>query len=589
MNRIRQLPNLLVNQIAAGEVIERPAAAVKELLENSIDAAAHDIVVTIRDGGVRQIRVQDDGEGIAKEDLVLAVGRHTTSKISSLEDLECVRTLGFRGEALASIASVSRFSISTKGPGDRHGWCVHVTGGEISAPEPAQVDKGTVVEALDLFFNTPARRKFLRTDATELAHVENAVKRASLARPDVGFRLVHNGRPLFRATPQDLPERVEAVLEDGFVAAAVPFDETAGGLRVFGFAGSPTASRTSRDSQFTFVNGRFVRDRLLAHAIREAYRDVLHADRHPAYVVFLEMPPDAVDVNVHPTKTEVRFRDGRALYPLLRHAVEKALSKPLSAPAQTAGRIAITSSFAGSRPSHQADMALAVAQPMELYAHLFGRKVETTDSSRPFVQTTDALEDGKLPPLGFALGLLSGIYILAQNAEGLIIVDMHAAHERIVYERLKQALDNASVPAQRLLIPAALVVTSLEVAAAEEHGTLLSQLGFDVSPSSPTSLIVRSVPWLLREADPASLTRDTLREILDIGAADALTGKRDEMLATLACHAAVRANRALTVVEMNALLRDMESTDRSSQCNHGRPTWRQISLSDLDRLFMRGQ
>ncbi|MBK8018608.1 MAG: DNA mismatch repair endonuclease MutL [Betaproteobacteria bacterium] len=603
MSIIQRLPDLLVNQIAAGEVVERPAAALKELLENSIDAGASEIVVALREGGVRQIRVQDDGGGMTREDLPLAVARHATSKIASLEDLQAVRTLGFRGEALASIASVSQFSLTSRGAGERHGWSMDVHGGTVGEIEPAQCDRGTVVDVLDLFFNTPARRKFLRTEATEFAHCEEAVQRAALARPDVGFRLTHNGRLVLRVPPQDARARTSAVLGEAFMQACVHFEESAAGLRIHGFLGLPTAARSARDAQYFFVNGRFVRDRLLAHAVREAYRDVLHNDRHPAFVVFLEVPADSVDVNVHPTKTEVRFRDSRAIHPFVRHALQKALARPgpeTAAAIESAHWAATADSLATAPATHlarQDPIPLGTAEPLAFYDALFGRREPAPSesfSSTPFAGSVPRLADGRSgsgesPPLGFALAQLAGVYVLAQNSQGLIIVDMHAAHERIVYERLKSALDKATIPTQQLLIPATLLATSLEVATVEEHGTLLEQLGFEMAVSSPTSIVVRSIPWLLRDADPAVLARDTLREIGEVGASHVLTGKRDEMLATLACHGAVRANRSLTLAEMNALLREMEETERSGQCNHGRPTWQQMSMADLDRLFMRGR
>lgn len=590
MASIHVLPDLLVNQIAAGEVVERPAAALKEILENSVDAGATDIVVTLREGGIRQIRVQDDGRGIGADDLPLAVARHATSKITSLEDLECVATLGFRGEALASIASVSHFTMTSRQRGDRHAWRIEVEGGSVGEPAPAQGEPGTTVEVLDLYYNTPARRKFLRTEATEYAHCEDVFKRMALANPGIGFRLSHNGKVQWRLPAQSLPERVAALLGQAFVEEAAAFDERTPQFRLFGFAGSPTVARASRDAQHVFVNGRFVRDRLLGHALREAYRDVLHHDRHPAYVVFVEVPPESVDVNVHPTKVEVRFREGRAIHPFVRQCVERALARPEATEALPAP---VPGAPWAREPSHspprQAAMALGTGEATAFYDRLFGPRPDFATPRPPAVTPPGVVPSEEVPPLGFALAQLGGVYVLAQNASGLVVVDMHAAHERIVYERLKTALDRDGVPTQQLLIPATLAASTLEVATVEENAALLARLGFEMAVISPTHIVVRSIPVLLRDADPAALARDVLREIHDLGASEAVTARRDELLATLACHGSVRANRTLTVPEMNALLRDMEVTDRSGQCNHGRPTWYQFSMSDLDRLFMRGR
>ncbi|MBI1398356.1 MAG: DNA mismatch repair endonuclease MutL [Betaproteobacteria bacterium] len=597
MASIRVLPDLLVNQIAAGEVVERPAAALKEMLENSLDAGAREIAVTLREGGIRQIRVQDDGRGLEASDLPLAVARHATSKIASLDDLERVATLGFRGEALASIASVSHFTLTSRTASDRHAWRIEAQGGAVGDVGPAQGEAGTVVDVLDLYYNTPARRKFLRTEATEFAHCEDAFKRAALANPGVGFRLAHNGKAQWRLPAQDLEHRVAELLGREFVESAVTFDEQAAQFRLFGYAGLPTTARSSRDAQFIFVNGRFVRDRLLSHAMREAYRDILHNDRHPAYVVFIELPPDAVDVNVHPTKIEVRFRESRAVHPFVRQSVERALAAPkgagTAAPAPaTDWMSAVARPQTPMPPMTQATMPLAAGQSLAFYDRLFGRRDEPGQTSVPENLVADESErqdDERGPPLGFALGQLGGVYILAQNSDGLVVVDMHAAHERIVYERLKAALDGEDIPTQQLLIPATLVASTLEVATVEENQPLLGRLGFEMAVLSPTSIVVRSIPWLLRDADPAGLARDVLREVHELGSTQVLTARRDEILGTLACHGSVRAHRALGLQEMNALLRDMEATERSGQCNHGRPTWYQFSMSDLDRLFMRGR
>jgi DNA mismatch repair protein MutL len=588
MSAIRILSDQLVNQIAAGEVIERPAAALKELLENSLDAGARAIEVTLEAGGTRRIRVQDDGAGIAAEDLPLALARHATSKIATLDDLERVGTLGFRGEALASIASVAHLTLTSRRTAARHASRIESRGGALTEVAPAALDRGTVVDVQNLYFNTPARRKFLKTEATEYAHTEEAFRRIALSRPNTEFTLTHNGRAAWRLQAGTLDARIAAILGDGFEQASVPFDEGSTLLRIHGAVGLPAAAKAARDAQYFFVNGRFVRDKLLAHAVREAYRDVLHGDRHPAFAIFLEVPPDTVDVNVHPTKAEVKFRDSRAVHQFVRHAVEKALARtqPGAAPAPTPAPTWLART--GTSVPSQSAMPLSAGEPLAFYDRLFGRSAEAPSRSSVALAEAPAASADQ-PPLGYAIGQLAGVYVLAQNRDGLVIVDMHAAHERIMYERLKRALDGTAIPTQQLLIPATLVATTLEVATVDENPELLARLGFEVAVLSPTSIVVRSIPVLLRDADPATLARDVLREIAEVGSSRALTDRRDEMLGTLACHSAVRANRMLTVSEMNALLRDMEQTDRADQCNHGRPTWYQFSMADLDRLFLRGR
>ena len=586
MTTIRVLPDLLVSQIAAGEVVERPASALKELLENSLDAGARHIAVQLAAGGVAQLRVTDDGGGIEQGELVLALTRHATSKIATLDDLERVASLGFRGEALASLAAVSRLTLTSRTPGARHAWTVSATGGDVSPPAPASLAAGTVVEMRDLYFNTPARRKFLRTEATEFGHCDEAFRRIALSRPDVGFTLQHNGRVIHHLKPQPAAARAAALLGDDFAAAAIEVAADAGALRLTGFAGVPAYARAARDAQYFFVNGRHVRDRLVAHALRQAYEDVLHHDRHPAYVLFLELDPAAVDVNVHPTKIEVRFRDSRAMHQFLFHALHRALA------GATAGAATGTPAAAPAQPAvpaypyrpQQAPMALGTAEKTALYDALFGAApgaVPATASALPAA--------GEAPPLGFALAQLAGVYILAQNDRGLVVVDMHAAHERIMYEKLKQGLDDRALAVQPLLIPATFHADRLDVATVEDQGAVLHELGFDIAGLGPTTLAVRAVPALLGQADAAQLARDVLREIREYGASRVLTERRNELLATMACHAAVRANRRLTVAEMDALLREMEATERSGQCNHGRPTWFQLTMADLDRLFLRGQ
>ena len=587
MPAIRPLPDLLISQIAAGEVVDRPASALKELLENSLDAGSTEISAQLADGGIRQIRVADNGCGIDRDDLVHALARHATSKIASLEDLERVASLGFRGEALASLAAVSHFSLSSRVAGGAHAWKIEASGGALMQPEPAAVGAGTVVEAEDLYFNTPARRKFLRSPQTEFAHSEETFKRAALSRPDVRFTLTHNGRAQWHLHAGATEERIRAVLGDDFNAASLPVQAQSAGLRVHGLAAQPAYSRSSRDSQYFFVNGRFVRDKVLAHAVREAYHDVLHHDRHCAYVLFLELDPAQVDANVHPTKIEVRFRDSRGIHQFVFHALEKALSatkagaSQVSYPAPAPQAFQVDAGF-----MRQPAMAFGASEPSAFYARMFGDAAAAVATpERPPV----AMPANEEHPLGFALAQLSGIYVLAQNAHGLVVVDMHAAHERIVYEQLKAALDDDGIPTQQLLIPATMHASALEVATASENPETLMRLGFELAVIGPNALAVRSVPMTLAQSDAAQLARDVLAEIGEFGGSRVLAERQNEMLGTMACHAAVRANRALTVTEMNALLREMEATERSGQCNHGRPTWFQVTIQELDRMFMRGK
>ena len=594
MPAIQLLPDLLISQIAAGEVVDRPASALKELLENSLDAGATEISTQLADGGIRQIRVADNGGGIGKDDLRLALARHATSKITSLEDLEAVASLGFRGEALASIAAVSRFSLASRATGSAQAWKIEASGGTVSPPEPSAIVTGSVVEASDLYFNTPARRKFLRSPQTEFAHGEESFKRLALSRPDVQFVLTHNGRAHWHLPAAGAHQRIRALLGDEFFASSLPVNEASAGLRLYGLAAQPAYSRSSRDAQYFYVNGRFVRDKMLTHAVREAYHDVLHHDRHAAYVLFLELDPALVDANVHPTKIEVRFRDGRGLHQFVFHCLQKALS------ATRAGRVP-DSEVAAPAPmafrtdgSHfrQSGMAFAARESTSFYATLFGKAetpVPATVGSAAALMPSAVTPSTDENPLGFALAQLSGIYILAQNRHGLVVIDMHAAHERIVYEKLKLALDGNGIAAQPLLIPATLSASALEVATAEDNFDALSRLGFELAAIAPNALAVRSVPMTLAQADPAQLARDVLSEIAEFGGSRALAERQNEMLSTMACHAAVRANRALSITEMNALLREMETTERSGQCNHGRPTWFQVTIGELDKMFMRGQ
>jgi DNA mismatch repair protein MutL len=575
MSAIRVLPQLLVSQIAAGEVVERPASVLKELIENSIDAGARGITVTLDEGGMRRVQVEDDGEGIAREDLPLALARHATSKIRDLADLEGVATMGFRGEALASIASVSRLAVCSRTREATHAALISAEGAQVGEPIPAARAQGTTVSVSDLYFNTPARRKFLRTEATEFGHCDEAFRRVALARCDVAFTLKHNGRVSRHLRTQTLAERAANLLGEELVASSLSIEANSAGLALTGLAGTPQAAKPRAEAQYFFVNGRFVRDRVLAHAVREAYSQLLHGDRQPAYVLFLELEPRAVDVNVHPAKTEVRFRDSRAVHQFVRHALERALSPSAAeAPVPYAN---LNSSVAGF-PLPREQPGFALAQPAATYQALMGSAVP---ASLPAAE--------KAPPLGYALAQLHGVYVLAQNEAGLVLVDMHAAHERIVMEKLKKNLDAGAVQRQALLVPAVLVAEALDIATAEEHREILERLGLELAVSGPNELSVRAAPAPLAGGDIPGLARDVLREIREYGGSGALAARQNELLATMACHAAVRANRALTVAEMNALLREMEETERSGSCNHGRPTWYQMTLTDLDRLFLRGR
>jgi DNA mismatch repair protein MutL len=595
---IRVLPDVLISQIAAGEVVERPAAALKEILENSLDAGATDIQVELEQGGVKRIRVADNGSGIVRDELALALTRHATSKIASLADLEQVASLGFRGEALASIAAIARVQLTSRSAspdhtGAEHAWMVQAEGGRLDAPSPAARAQGTTIDIQDLFFNTPARRKFLKTEATEYAHCAETVRRLALANPQVAFTLTHNGRVQLRLNAEPAASRVRQVLGEAFEYNTIAVEAAAGVLRLSGWVIRPSAATGSRDSQHVFVNGRYVRDKLIVHALKEAYRDVLHHQLNPAYCLFIELPPDLVDVNVHPAKTEIRFRDSRGVHQFLFHAVERLLSAPVALPPDTADVSAVTLARPAYAVPQQTVMPLQVSEAMAFYAPLdqgLGARIQDSGGLvAPAAQPFSESGAHDAPPLGYALGQLHGVYVLAQNAQGLVLVDMHAAHERVVYEKLKTALDARAVPAQTLLIPVALTVDARDVAEISPHLDQLGEIGFELSITSPTSVAVRSVPWLLRNADPVELTRAVLAEVAEFGVARLLAERRNELLATLACHGAVRANRHLTLPEMNALLREMEATERAGQCNHGRPTWFQLGLKELDSMFMRGR
>jgi DNA mismatch repair protein MutL len=581
MPAIRILPDTLISQIAAGEVVERPASVLKELLENSLDAGAQAVGVTLAQGGARQIRVTDDGAGIARDDLALALERHATSKIRNLADLERVASLGFRGEALASVASVARVALTSRPADAQHAWRITAEGGPAGTPEPAAHSAGTTLEVNDLYFNTPARRKFLKSEATELAHCAEMFRRIALARPDVALTLRHNARVSAHYPATDLAARIAAVMGDAFAAGARRVEAGGAALGLHGFASPPAEAKASRDAQYVFVNGRFVRDKLLAHAAREAYADVLHGDRHPAYVLYLEIDPAMVDVNVHPAKIEVRFRDPRAVHQFVFHAVQKALA---GTAAETAAAVAMPSGPLGSPLPTSAgwQRSLGVAQPVGAYTAMLSGLAAQAAPSQDAAQVSEQ-------PLGFALGQLHGIYILAQNRDGLVLVDMHAAHERILYESLKSALARHKVTAQPLLIPVTFNAEALEVATLEENREPLEQLGFELAALSPTAIVVRAVPALVAQGDIPTLVRAVLGDMREYGASQVMTSRQDELLGTMACHGAVRARRQLSIPEMNALLREMEDTERAGQCNHGRPTWYQMSLADLDRLFLRGR
>lgn len=597
---IRFLPSQLIDQIAAGEVVERPASVVKELVENSLDAGARSIVIEIESGGSRLIRVTDDGCGIGRDELALALSRHATSKIASIDDLEALATLGFRGEALPSIGSVARLKLTSRTAGAEHAWSIACDGGVVGEAKPAAHPLGTCVEVRDLFFNTPARRKFQRSEKTETGHVDAVVKNLALARFDVELTLAHNGRTAFRLSAAAERAAQEARIADicggEFLEHARYFERAIEGMRLSGWLAAPAFSRSQPDMQFTFVNNRFVRDKLLRHAVRLGYQDVLFQARQPAYVAFLDLDPRRVDVNAHPAKLEIRFRDSQLVHDFVFRTVEAALASTLESgergdarapvPGRTFGTPASpAAAYAspGSTPAHgQARLAFNAGGVRESYVPLYRRLHE-----RPAQAAVPA--DGEVPPLGYALAQLSGVYVLAENREGLIVVDMHAAHERITYERMKADLAAARLKSQPLLVPVTLDVSTREADLAEESSADLEALGFALVRRGPQQVAVTAVPLLLDGSDVLPLVRDLLSDLADDGRAARIDSVTNELLATMACHAAVRANRRLSVAEMNALLREMERTERSDACNHGRPTWTQVTLADLDRLFLRGR
>ncbi|CCK77751.1 MAG: DNA mismatch repair endonuclease MutL [Oleispira antarctica] len=658
MKRIHLLSPRLANQIAAGEVVERPANIIKELVENSLDAGSTRIEIDVEQGGIKLLRIRDDGHGIPKDDLPLALSRHATSKISTLDDLEAVSSLGFRGEALASISSVSRLTMtSATAPEEgeaEQAWQVEVEGREMAASvKPAAHPKGTTLEVRDLFFNTPARRKFLRTEKTEFNHVDEYFKRLALSRYDVAFSLRHNQKVIHSLRPAtrgiDKEKRVAALLGPKFIDAALHIDSEAAGLGLTGWVGLPTFSRSQADMQYFFVNGRIVRDRLVAHAIKQAYRDVLYHGRQPAFVLYLTVDPALVDVNVHPTKHEVRFRDGRLVHDYLFRTLHKALadvrpdhqsaptslqgsgvlkeneSSGLTSPALMAnshqqvtgiqagefseqtrmsllpGRHPISGQSMAAQYSGQGNNPGGVQEHLDAYRSLSQplsmaentaiteERIDPETGEITTVAIANIPQPSDVPPLGFAVAQLHGIYILAENAHGLVVVDMHAAHERITYERLKIAVDHQNVQSQPLLVPITLSVSENEADAAEQYADEFARFGVILQRAAPESIMIRQIPVILQQAEVERLVTDMLSDLMQHGSSDRIQAHRNEILGTMACHGSVRANRKLTLPEMNGLLRDMEETERSGQCNHGRPTWTQMSMSDLDKLFLRGR
>ncbi|MDH1264200.1 DNA mismatch repair endonuclease MutL [Pseudomonas sp. GD03944] len=624
--RIQLLSPRLANQIAAGEVVERPASVIKELLENSLDSGAKRIDVDVEQGGIKLLRVRDDGSGIPPDDLPLALARHATSKIRELEDLEQVMSLGFRGEALASISSVARLTLTSRTADAEQAWQVETEGRDMQPRvQPAAHPVGTSVEVRDLFFNTPARRKFLKTEKTEFDHLQEVIKRLALARFDVAFHLRHNGKTILSL--HEAPDaasrarRVASVCGPAFLEQALPIEIERNGLHLWGWVGLPTFSRSQADLQYFYVNGRMVRDKLVAHAVRQAYRDVLFNGRHPTFVLFFEIDPSVVDVNVHPTKHEVRFRDGRMVHDFLYGTLHRSLGEvrpedQLAASAAVGAMVRPTGPAAGEfGPQGEIGLSASVLErsPNESVWRSPGAGYQGQSRSESMLPSAEAQgayreffaplptaaagavapslpeAQGDVPPLGYAIAQLKGVYILAENVQGLVLVDMHAAHERITYERLKIAMANEGLRSQPLLVPESIAVSQREADCAEEHGTWFQRLGFELQRLGPESLAIRQIPALLKQAEATQLVRDVLADLLEYGTSDRIQAHLNELLGTMACHGAVRANRRLTLPEMNGLLRDMEHTERSGQCNHGRPTWTQLGMDDLDKLFLRGR
>lgn len=603
MNRINSLSKRLANQIAAGEVVERPASVIKELLENSLDAGATRLQIDVEQGGVKLMRVKDNGCGIHKDDLALALSRHATSKIIELTDLENITSLGFRGEALASISSVSRFRIISNSSEESgsSGWKVEVEGQEVEVSvSPAAHPQGTSAEVRDLFFNVPARKKFLKTEKTEFTRIDEVIKRIALSRFDVQFNLKHNQRTIHQLLPaiseQERQRRVSLVCGPVFVDNSVYIDVERSGLRLWGWVSLPTFSRSQSDLQYFYVNGRTIRDKLVTHAVKQAYRDVLFHGRHPAYMLYLELAPSSVDVNVHPTKHEVRFRDSRLVHDFLFSALHKALAEvtpSVQIASQHAGMAGTESKFAHDDPKvYGKQVSLRLAEPTTAsYGAYATTNVRDHDQIQEQIASLAKLNAGneEVPPLGYAIAHLHGIYILAQNKEGLIIIDMHAAHERIIYERMKVACKSEKLKMQPLLVPLSIAVSQSEADCAVAQKKELLGLGIELDKLTDEAIVVRQVPSILKDSDVEKMVRDVLSDVLEYGSSDRIQAHQEELLSTMACHGSVRANRHLTIPEMNSLLRDMEATERSGQCNHGRPTWVCQSLSELDKLFLRGQ
>jgi DNA mismatch repair protein MutL len=589
---IRILPPQLINQIAAGEVVERPASVVKELVENSLDAGARQIDIEVDQGGIKRILIRDDGIGIEKEELAIALSRHATSKVSQFKDLEALQSMGFRGEALPSISSVSRLRLISRQCDAEEAWEVSGDGSDaLSEAKPAAHPPGTSVEVCDLFYNTPARRKFLRTEKTEFNHINALLQRLALAHFNVGFSLHHNRRQIFQLAPckdtREREERIQELLGSGFMQQALAIEEQAGDLILRGWVATPGFSRSQADMQYFYVNQRMVRDKLVTHAIRQGYQDVLYHGRHPAYLLFLTLDPRKVDVNVHPTKHEVRFRDSRSVHDFIYRGLHRLLAqtRPQTSQETPVEPIPQVESPVPGR-ARQQGMDLRLAQRPAAYRAAFAAQ-QPMPAQPP--QHTEPPKTEQVPPLGFALGQLHGVYILAQNVHGLVLVDMHAAHERIIYERLKQTHNGDGITSQPLLVPVTVAVSPAEADLVEEHRAVLDRLGIEVSRMGRDSLAIRTIPAMLRGADAQGLLRDLLADLAEYGQTDRMQVEIDKVLATMACHGSVRANRRLELDEMNALLRDMERTDRADQCNHGRPTWVQMPLSELDRLFLRGR
>lgn len=599
--RIHSLPTQLVNQIAAGEVVERPSSVVKELVENCFDAGARQISIDIEQGGARLIKVRDDGCGIVKEDLPLALSRHATSKIATLQDLEQVISMGFRGEALPSISSVARLTLISRTEGADCAWRVTADGSERDFdPQPDPHPKGTTVDVRDLFYNTPARRKFLKAEKTEFTHIETLVQRMALSHFDIGFTLTHNQREILglkpAATEIEQERRIAGICGSAFIENSVKIDFESSGLRLTGWVGLPTFSRSQQDMQFFYVNGRLIKDKLVAHAVKQAYQDVLFHGRHPVFVLFLTLDPALVDVNAHPAKLEVRFREGRLVHDFLFSALHRSLAnlrpehrEPPSAPEREfapqpqAKPAESHKPVYQIRPSEQASLPLNVEETIQAYAALYPKPEPARKPVQPVTQIKGA------PPLGYAVAHLHNIYILSETPNGIILVDAHAAHERVTYERLKRQYHNGSVPSQPLLLPIKIKVSPTEADLAEQEHEFFTSLGFDLNRSGPETVILRSAPALLSKADMEALIRDVLADLIEHGVSTRVREQINELLATIACHGAVRAHRRLTVDEMNALLREMEQTERIGQCNHGRPTWVELSTQELDKFFLRGQ